>query len=365
MCPGSDDETLSLVLPTLRKVAAKDTQGNPCVGRIGTGGAGHYCKMIHNGIEHGMMSAIAESWAIMQTGLGMSLDEIGDTFASWNDKGELKGTFLIWISRDICRTKDPESGERVLDWVEDKVVQDFTGEEGTGIWSNLEAVDKHVPAPTLTTAHYLRIASGDRHQRSTIQKTFGSGSGDPNRDHSSQWPPQKLEGVQDRAAFLEDLRMAVYTACLAAYCQGMIIIDKADKTHHFNVDYAELLQVWRAGCIIQADYISEQLLHPIYANRTSKPESTNPLYEASVAEELKKGFPALKRVVAKGVEADLVVPALGATLEWLKYQTSTVLPTSFYEAQLDYFGKHMFDRKGDDKEGKPETGKHHFEWKPA
>lgn len=321
--------------------------------------------MIHNGIEHGMMSAISEAYAIMRKGLGMSLDEISQTFDMWNSEGELKGTFLIWISRDICGMKDPKTGQYVLDSVEDKVVQDYTGEEGTGIWSNVEAVEQHVPAPTLTTAHYLRLASGDRHQRAQIQKTFGVGSGSPKDDHTSVYPPQKLEGVSERTVFLETLRMAVYTACLAAYCQGMIIIDKADHEKHFNVDYSELLQVWHAGCIIQADYISQNLLTPIYANRKSKASVTNPLYEPSVADDLKRGFPALKKVVAKGVEGDHVIPALSATLEYLKYQTSTELPANFYEAQLDYFGKHMYDVKGDDAEGKPETGKHHFEWKPA
>ncbi|KAH9838914.1 hypothetical protein Tdes44962_MAKER01765 [Teratosphaeria destructans] len=364
MCPGADDETLSLVLPTLRKVAAKSPEGKPCVGRVGTGGAGHYCKMIHNGIEHGMMSAIAEAYGIMRTGLGMSLEDISNVFDAWNSSGELKGTFLIWISRDICRTKD-KSGQYVLDTVEDKVVQDYTGEEGTGIWSNIEAVDKHVPAPTLTVAHYLRIASGDRHQRLRIQKTFGVGSGDPNKDHVSLYPAQKLEGVRDQKAFLEDLRMAVYTGCLSAYCQGMIIIDKADKQFHFNVNYTELLQVWRAGCIIQADYISNSLLQPIYESLQPS-AAPNPLFEADVARDLKKGFSHLKKVVVEAVSGDHVVPALSATLEWLKYQTSTELPTNFYEAQLDYFGKHMFDRRGGDaNKGLPETGAEHFEWKPA
>ncbi|TKA67671.1 hypothetical protein B0A55_08646 [Friedmanniomyces simplex] len=364
MCPGADDETLSLVLPLLRIAAATDPDGKPCVGRVGTGGAGHYCKMIHNGIEHGMMSAIAEAYSLMRTGLGMNLDEIGEVFDQWNSTGELQGTFLIWISRDICRTKD-DKGNRVLDTVEDKVVQDYTGEEGTGVWSNTEAIEHHVPAPTLTTAHYLRIASGDRHQRALIQKTFGVGSGSPKSDHTSVFPPQKLDPIPDRPAFLEDLRMAVYTACLAAYCQGLILIDRADKANHFNIDYAELLQVWKAGCIIQADYISKHLLHPIYSTRQTKPESTNPLLETSVASDLKRGFPSLRKAVARAVEADHVVPALSATLEYMKYQTSTELPTGFYEAQLDYFGKHMFDVKGEDEDGRPETGKAHFEWKAA
>ncbi|KAI7497264.1 6-phosphogluconate dehydrogenase C-terminal domain-like protein [Hortaea werneckii] len=364
MCPGADDETLSLVLPTLRKVAAKDPDGKACVGRVGTGGAGHYCKMIHNGIEHGMMSAISEAYAFMRIGLGMSLDEIADTYDKWNSDGELKGTFLVWISRDICRKTNPE-GQRVLDEVEDKVVQDFTGEEGTGIWSNIEAVDKHVPAPTLTTAHYLRLASGNRYQRAFIQKAFGVGDGAPNDTHTQLFPPQKLQDVSDRAAVLEDLRKAVYAACLSAYVQGMIIIDRADREYHFNVDYTELLQVWRAGCIIQADYISNTLLQPIYHSKKTKPAEINPMYEPSVAADLKKSFGSLKKIVAKSIEGDLVIPALSATLEYLKYQTSTNLPTSMYEAQLDYFGSHMYDKKGDDPEGRPETGKHHFEWKPA
>ena len=351
MCPGADDETLSLVLPILRKVAAKATDDSPCVGAVGTGGAGHYCKMIHNGIEHGMMASISEAWGIMRNGLGMSEDEIGDELERWNSEGELKNTFLIKIGVDICREVDKKTNERVLDTVEDKVVQDWTGEEGTGVWSNAEAVEEHVPAPTLSTAHFLRIASGDLRQRRRIEKTF-----------ESNFVPSNISS-QHRKSFLETLRMAVYTACLTAYVQGMNIIAKADVDNHFNINYSEVLQVWRAGCIIQADYINRDLLTPIYNRR--KTESINPLYEPTIAKELKKGFPALKKVILSATETDHVIPSLSASLEYLKYQTSTDLPTSFYEAELDYFGKHMYDRKGDDPEGKPETGKHHYEWKPA
>lgn len=297
------------------------------------------------------MAAISEAWGIMRSGLGMSESEIADELERWNTKGELKNTFLIKIGVDICRTIDKRNNERVLDTVEDKVVQDFTGEEGTGIWSNTEAVEEHVPAPTLVTAHYLRIASGDLNQRKRIQKTFGS-----------NFPPQKLS-VSNRQTFLEDLRLAVYAACLAAYVQGMNVIDKANKHNHFNVNYSELLQVWRAGCIIQADYINRDLLAPIYTGKSS--DSVNPLYQSSVANELKKGYRSLKTVVERGTQGDHIIPALSASLEYLKYQSSTDLPTSFYEAELDYFGKHMYDRKGDDPDGKPVTGKHHFEWKPA
>ncbi|SMY18616.1 unnamed protein product [Zymoseptoria tritici ST99CH_1A5] len=351
MCPSTDDSTFDIVMPLLEKAAAKAHDGSACVARIGTGSAGHYCKMIHNGIEHGMMSSIAEAWGIMRKGLGMSDDECGDEFERWNTSGELQGTFLIRIAADICRASDKQ-GQRVLDTVEDKVVQDFTGEEGTGIWSNTEAVNQHIPAPTLTTAHFLRLASGDLNQRRLAQKTFGG-----------DYPPQNVP-VEDKGAFLEDLRLATYGACLAAYVQGMNIIEHADREKHFNVDYLALLQIWRAGCIIQADHIVNNLFMPIYKSHSTKTEK-NPLYEPAIAAELKRTFAPMKRVVLKAVEGDHVVPSLSATLEYLKYQTSTDLPTSMTEAQLDYFGSHMYDCKGEDQAGLPTEGKYHYEWKPA
>lgn len=358
MCPGTDTSTFDIVLPLLQKVAAKAPDGTPCVARIGTGGAGHYCKMIHNGIEHGMMSAICETWSLMTKGLDLSQDEIGDIFAQWNKSGELQGTFLIRIGAEICKTKN-EKGERVLDTVEDKVVQDVCGEEGTGIWSNTQAVDLHIPAPTLTTAHYLRLASADLHQRRVVNKTFGG-----------DFPPQALKSIKDKKAFLEDLRLATYGACLASYCQGMNIIATADKENHFNIDYHSLIQIWRAGCIIQADYISSKLLLPHYktyssVSAISNHQEMNPLSVPAVAADLKKTFAPLKRVILAATENDHVAPALSSTLEYLKMMTSVDLPTSFQEAELDYFGRHMFDIKGKDEEGLPTIGKHHYEWKAA
>jgi len=375
MCPGSDDETMGLYLPLLEQIAAKAPDGVPCVAKIGTGGAGHYCKMIHNGIEHGMMSAIAEAYGIMRVGLGMDLDAIGDELHRWNAEGELKGTFLVRIGAEICHTKDESNGgERVLDTVVDKVVQDCTGEEGTGIWSNLEAVDQHVPAPTLTSAHYLRLASADLRQRRRIKATFAAaaekfGNSAANKDH--HYPPQKISSASDKAAFLEDLRLAVYLTCVASYVQGLNVIDKADVQKHFNVDFNALLQIWRAGCIIQADFIVEKILAPIYRNNSftspthAKDTSRNPLYDAALVAEFVRTVPHLKKIVLAGVQDDHPIPALSATLEYVKIQTSTELPTNFYEAQLDYFGAHMYDKKGEDEEGLPEEGKYHYEWKKA
>ncbi|EMD95648.1 hypothetical protein COCHEDRAFT_1126580 [Bipolaris maydis C5] len=351
MCPGGDISALNEVLPLLQKVAAKDKNGQPCVGVIGKGGAGHYVKMMHNGIEHGMMSAISEAWGIMGK-MGMGDEEIGDVLAQWNSEGELRGTFLVSIGADLSHKRD--AGRLVISQVLDKVVQDVTGEEGTGVWSNTESIDLHVSAPTLNVSHAFRLASAFRGDREKANKTFDSG-----------FPPNELT-VSDKQAFIEDLRQATYAACLASYIQGINVIATADRAHEWEIDYSQVWQIWRAGCIIQADYISDEILAPVLKSKPSS-ENLNLNFSSRVAKDVMKCFPALRRVVAKSVETDQVVPAISATLEYFKVISGTDLPTSFYEAELDYFGSHMFDKKDDTDPNvkKPVEGKHHFEWKPT
>ncbi|KAL8798813.1 MAG: hypothetical protein Q9182_006357 [Xanthomendoza sp. 2 TL-2023] len=354
MCPGGEERALDIVMPLLEKVAAKDSLGNPCVGRAGSGGSGHYVKMIHNGIEHGMMSALAEAWQIMDLGLKMDYDEIGDEFERWNQEGELKGTFLVSIGADICRQKDSQ-GRHVLSIVEDKVVQDVDGTEGTGIWSQLEAVRLHVPAPSLTTAHFIRLASAFRAERKHVKEAFGG------QFPVEEWS-EAAQGGEKKRRVLESLRKAVYAACLASFVEGINIIDQANRENRWGIDYAAVVQIWRNGCIIKADHITDML-----AEIVAKPPDgldLDLLHHKRVTAELNTAFPALKEIVAQAVQHNAIVPSLSATLEFLKYSTNTVLPTQFYEAQMDYFGKHMFDLKSEPA-GKPETGKHHFEWKLA
>ena len=231
----------------------------------------------------------------------------------------------------------------------------MTGEEGTGIWSNTEAIELHVPAFTLNVAHALRLASAYRGDRERANKTFDGG-----------FPAIELENIKDKKSFLEDLRKATYAACLASYIQGMNIIACADSEHKWAIDYSQVWQIWRAGCIIQADYISNNILAPVLKSNPSA-DDLNLNFSSVVAKDVKASFPALRRIVAKSVETDQVVPALSASLEYFKIITSTDLPTSFYEAELDYFGSHMFDKKDDQdpQVKKPMEGKHHFEWKPA
>ncbi|OCL06297.1 6-phosphogluconate dehydrogenase-like protein [Glonium stellatum] len=323
MCPGGDREALSTIMPLLEQVAAKDKDGKPCVGIVGKGGAGHYVKMIHNGIEHGMMSAISEAWGILRA-MGMNYEEIGEIFGRWNESGELRGTFLISIGADLSHKRD-DSGNLVLPTIADKVVQDITGEEGTGIWSNTEAIDKHIPAPTLNVSHAFRIASAYLGDREHAQKTIGG----------------------------------------ASFIQGLNVIDAANKANEWEIDYAAVLQIWKAGCIIEADYISSEILAPTLTDKNKTVDNVNLLFNQKTMQDVRKCFISLRKVVAKSVETDQIVPALSATLEYFKIVTGTNLPTSFYEAELDYFGQHMFDKKGEEGIGGPTEGKHHFEWKPA
>lgn len=349
MCPGGEERALDIVMPLLEQVAAKDSKGNPCVAKAGTGGSGHYIKMVHNGIEHGMMSVLAEAWQIMNLGLKMEYEEIADEFARWDKDGELRGTFLVSIGADICRQKDDQD-HHVLSTVEDKVVQDVDGTEGTGIWSQLEAVRLHVPAPSLTTAHFIRLASAFRADRKQVKAAFGG--------QFSLQPWDEASG--DGKVVLENLRKAVYAAILASFVEGLNIIDQANQENRWNVDYAAVIQIWRNGCIIKADYITD-MLTDIFKDPNADKDL---LHNELIAQELKKAFPALKEIVGQGVQHNAIIPTLSATLEFLKYSTNTILPTQFYEAQLDYFGKHMFDLKSEPA-GKPVTGRHHFEWKPA
>ncbi|APA12758.1 hypothetical protein sscle_10g075280 [Sclerotinia sclerotiorum 1980 UF-70] len=359
MCPGGQEQALDIVMPLLEKIAAKASDGTPCVARIGDGGAGHYVKMIHNGIEHGMMSAISEAWTFMNKHLGMEYDEIGKVFEKWSAEGELKNTFLIQIGADICEQKD-KSGNHVLADVKDKVVQDTDNSEGTGIWSNTQATSLHVPAPTLSTAHYLRIVSAYRGHRQHVHEAF----------HDSFKPCRiNIKDAEEKRKIIEDLRQAVYITCLASHIQGMNIITKANHQNKWNINFPNIIQIWRAGCIIQCPQISTLLSQTYFptASTSSNSAPPDPLSTPSTITALTTGFVPLKHIVSLSVHHNAITPSISATLEYLKYSGNIELPTQFYEAELDYFGKHMFESKRFDVGGteRPVTGGRHFEWKEA
>lgn len=249
------------------------------------------------------------------------------------------------ISGPICRTRHVNGKEYLLHQIRDTVVQDANDSEGTGVWANLEAISRHVPAPTLTTAHYLRIASANYDQRVSISKTLGTAI--PSRIGLSA--AQKEE-------FLKVLHRAVYAAVLSCFVQGLDLLMCASAKEGWNIKLDEVVRIWRAGCIIKSDAITD-LLERHYATNPGQ----HPLAGDEIANEIKPCLTALKSIVLRSIGADACVPALSATLDYLKYSGSTDLPTSFVEAQLDAFGAHGYQLKSEPYESLSK-GKYHNSW---
>lgn len=363
LSPGGDPKALEVVMPLLEAYAAKDRKtGLPCVTAVGPAGSGHFVKMVHNGIEGGMLSTVAEAWAILHQGLGLTYDEIGNIFADWNRQGELRENFLIQIGSEILHTKRTPRGDYhgegasrengyVLDDVLDKVVQDDDNTEGTPLWSIMDAAARHVSAPSLATAQFLRVASGNRAERVNVAKKLNMPS------------PKHIEHLKDVNQFIEHLRRAVYASFLSSFCQGLELIARASEDEGWNIDLSKCLQIWRAGCIIQSEAIAD-LLQPLL---TSNKHVFNLKELDQVARELHKTFSSLKEVVLAATTADHYIPAMSATLEYLKYTGGTALPTKFMEAQMDFFGAHAYNKPGVSGEdpGPVKKGPHHYEWRPA
>jgi len=216
ICPGGAPEALDKVFPFLQMMAARDNEGRPCVAKLGPGGCGHYVKMVHNGIEQGMMGALCEVWGIMKNGLKMSYEEIGKVFESWNRQGPLRGNFLLSIGIRICKARDPKNGSFILDQMLDKVVQDYDNSEGTGVWTCEEGVRLHVPISVIAAAHFFRINSADAARRNTVSGTVGG-----------YLRPTKLP-VDEKDNFITDLQRATYGSFVASFVQGLHLIAKAD-----------------------------------------------------------------------------------------------------------------------------------------
>ncbi|KFH41363.1 6-phosphogluconate dehydrogenase-like protein [Hapsidospora chrysogenum ATCC 11550] len=349
LSPGGSKEALDVVFPFLQRVAARDAKGRPCTVKLGPGGSGHFVKMVHNGIEHGMMTGLCEVWGLMAQHLSMSYEDIGNVFEEWNKNGPLQRNYLVDNGSRVCRAKDPRDGSHILANVRDKVVQDVDNSEGTGTWTLEEATRLHVPAPVIAAAHMLRITSADAAKREAVP-SLAKGVVNPERIQ-----------VDSVAKFTKKLETATYACFLTAFIEGLHIISRADRENGWGIDFAEMLQLWRGGCIIQSDFIVD-VLEGVYQSEGC--DRDNLMSHPTLARELKGCFPALKHVVLRALEADGCVPVLAAALQSLVCAGSEDLPTSFQEAQMDAFGAHMYDLKTE-RPGRPETGGHHFEWMPA
>ncbi|CEI61513.1 hypothetical protein FVEN_g9396 [Fusarium venenatum] len=332
MSPGGDPKALKIIMPLLRSVAASNGDGKPRTAPIGSGGSGHYAKMIHNGIEQGMMSVISEVWYILTQGIKLSCDEATDVFTKWNKSDELQNTFLIYIAADINRTRDSH-GEHASGNFQDRTTQDVHNTEGTGAWSCEEAIKLHVPASNIVSAHLFRCTSAELRKRVAEAK-------------ASRCPiePKPIK-VGSKDDFIEDLRKTTYFCLLLCFVQGLQIIREMDQQREWHIDYPELLHIWSSGSIIQARGIIN-LLRKVYGQSSMK---QNLLSNPELSSQLAGLLPSVKRCVIAAVEADMVVAAMGQSLEYYKYSTSVQLPTQLTESELDYFGKNKFDLKKEDK----------------
>lgn len=357
---GSSMEALDLVWPFLTKIAAKDQHGRPCTAKLGVGGCGHYVKMVHNGIEHGMMTVLCEIWGIMTQTLGWTLEEAGEAFERWNkdDKSPLRSNFLVEIASHICRTKDPRDPSKyILSDIRDTVVQDVCEEEGTGTWTVMEAARLHVSTPVLAVSHMVRVASAYPKRREAAGKAFKAAG----VEAGPRLCKAEARTVEGRAKAARELRDATYAGFLSCFVQGMHLVAAADAEHKWELNYSDVMQLWRGGCIIQSDGIVD-MLDEVY--QTGEVDKANLLAHARIAQELSGAMEPLKALVTNSLQVDAYVPALSASLEFVKVSTATELPTSFQEAELDFFGHHMYDKRSEAARD-PAMGKHHFEWRPA
>lgn len=323
--PGGDQEAYSYVAPYLEAISAK-AYGEDCCSYIGDNGAGHYVKMVHNGIEYGDMQLIAESYWLLKD-YGLSNSEIGDIFASWN-KGKLD-SFLIEITAAIFKEKDPETGRDMID-----IILDKAGQKGTGKWTAEESLELGVTTTVITSAVYARFMSALKEQRVNASKVLAF----------------KGEGVQvDKDTFVKAVEDALYLGKIVSYAQGFTLLDEAAKANEWTLDYGQISKLWRGGCIIRAAFLND------IASAFSGQAIANLLLAPKFTEIALEMQPALRLVVSYGATHGVSIPGLMSALSYFDGYRNQDSSANLIQAQRDLFGAHTFERV--DREGS-----FHHEW---
>ncbi len=314
--PGGSPKAWESVKPIFQDISAKVEDGTPCCDWVGEDGAGHYVKMVHNGIEYGDMQLISEAYFIMKNLLGMSHQEMHETFKDWNE-GELD-SYLIEITRDILAFKD-EDGEPLLEKILDKA-----GQKGTGKWTGISALDLGIPLTLIGEAVFARCLSALKDERVEASKVISG-------------PTPKFEG--DKKAFLNDLKNALYASKIISYAQGYILMQEAAKEHGWNLNYGGIALMWRGGCIIRSKFLGK--IKEAYDNN---PELTNLLLDPYFKEKVESAQESWRRVVATAIQNGISAPALSSALTYFDGYRSERLPANMLQAQRDYFGAHTYER---------------------
>jgi 6-phosphogluconate dehydrogenase len=329
LMPGGQKEAYDLVAPILEAISAKAEDGAPCVTYIGPNGAGHYVKMVHNGIEYGDMELIAESYNLMRNLLGLDVKEMADIFSEWN-KGELD-SYLIDITADILTRKDDLGSDKpIVDMILDRA-----GNKGTGKWSSQSALELGVPQSVITESVYARYISAMKQERVEASKVL----------------PKPVANVSvDKKEAIEMIRKALYFSKLMSYAQGFEQLRFASEKYDWKLQYGDLAKIWRAGCIIRARFL--QNITDAY---NKKPDLQNLLRDDYFLNIAKNYQESVRDLVGVAVKAGVPVPGFSAAISYYDSYRSAVLPANLTQAQRDYFGAHTYERTDRD-------GIYHYSW---
>ncbi len=326
LMPGGSPEAWPLVAPMLQAISAKADDGQPCCDWMGSGGAGHFVKMVHNGIEYSDMQMICEAYWLMHHLLGLSPQQMSEVFRDWN-QGELS-SYLIGITADILATQDPESEEALVNMILDTAEQ-----KGTGKWTSQVALDLGVTAPTIADAVFARTVSSLKTERVAASQVL---TGPKKQPHA------------DAAILLPKIRQGLLAAKICAYAQGFALLRAADREYGWSLSYERIAKVWRAGCIIRA-----QLLEDIRRAFDAAPDIPNLLVDSHFAHLMHDAQQSLREVVAQAALQGVPAPAFMSALSYYDAYRSARLPANLLQAQRDYFGAHTYQRI--DREGKFHT----------
>lgn len=324
--PGGDVEAWQNVQPLLEAVSAK-VNNQPCVAYMGKDAAGHYVKMVHNGIEYAIMQLISEIYDLLKRGLGLTNDELHEVFKKWNE-GELQ-SYLVEITRDVFLQKDPDTGNSLVDMILDKA-----GSKGTGKWTSQDAMDLPVSIPTIDMAVAMRDLSSYKDERTAA---------------SALYKTRVTPVTANKDEIIQLAHDALYFATLVCYAQGLAMLCKASEEIKMNIPLADVVKIWRGGCIIRSTLL--ETFYKAYQNKGL----SNILLDSSVAELANKKDANMRRFVALALESRVAVGGLASALAYFDAFTSEKMPVNLIQAQRDYFGAHTYERID-----KP--GKFHTEW---
>jgi len=314
--PGGSPSAWPEVKPILQAISAKVDGNTPCCDWVGENGAGHFVKMVHNGIEYGDMQLICETYDLMKNVLGLSYEEMGNVFDEWNK--DYLGSYLIEITRDILRFKDKDGSplaEKILD---------TAGQKGTGKWTGIAALEFGVPLTLIGEAVFGRCLSAAKDERVKAAKVFSS---------------PKISPLSEKAAFIKDLEKALYASKVVSYAQGYLLMREAAKEYKWNLNYGGIALMWRGGCIIRSVFLGK-----IKEAFDRKPDLENLLLDPFFTKIIEDAQGSWRRVVSAAVQNGIPAPALTSALAYFDGYRSERLPANLLQAQRDYFGAHTYER---------------------